>query len=77
MTVQSADKSTRWGIQSIRTRLLLSYLAIALLPLSILGWLSVNFYLGSMTDQVTNYSQEVVKRVAHDIDEYFSDIDFL
>ena len=69
--MQNTGKSTRWGIQSIRTRLLLSYLAIALLPLSILGWLSVNVYLASMTDQVTNYSQEVVKRVAQDIDEYF------
>lgn len=75
--MQNTGKSTRWGIQSIRTRLLLSYLAIALLPLSILGWLSVNVYLASMTDQVTNYSQEVVKRVAQDIDEYFLDIDFL
>ena len=65
------------GIHSIRTRLILSYLAIAPLPLAILGWISVEVYLGSMTERVTDYSVEVVNRVAQDIDDYFQDIDFL
>jgi two-component system sensor histidine kinase YesM len=70
-------RNAGWGIHSIRTRLILSYLATALLPVAILGWLSVDVYLGSMTERVTDYSVEVVNRVAQDIDEYFRDIDFL
>ncbi|MGI6148018.1 MAG: sensor histidine kinase [Firmicutes bacterium] len=77
MRLTKLARHVRSGIHSIRTRLILSYLAIALLPLAILGWLSVKVYLGSMTERVTDYSAEVVNRVAQDIDEYFRDIDFL
>lgn len=77
MNLRKRLKNAGWGMHSIRTRLILSYLAIALLPLTILGWLSVKVYFGSMTERVTDYSLEVVNRVALDIDEYFTDIDFL
>ena len=72
MRLTKLARHVRSGIHSIRTRLILSYLAIALCPLAILGWLSVKVYLGSMTERVTDYSAEVVNRVAQDIDEYFS-----
>src|SRR5690606_23404324 len=77
MRLLELARNAAWGIHSIRTRLILSYLAIALLPLAILGWISVEVYLGSMTERVTDYSVEVVNRVAQDIDDYFRDIDFL
>ena len=62
MRLTKLARHVRSGIHSIRTRLILSYLAIALLPLAILGWLSVKVYLGSMTERVRDYSAEVVNR---------------
>lgn len=64
-------------IHTIRTKLILSFLVIALMPLTIMALFSYRTYFGSLTHSVTAYSQEVVNRMARDLDEYFLDIEAL
>ena len=68
-------RNAAWGIHSIRTRLIL-VLGHCTAAVGILGWISVEVYLGSMTERVTDYSVEVVNRVAQDIDDYFRILTF-
>ena len=64
----------RAEIHTIRTKLIISFLLIALLPLTIMSLFSYKAYFGSLTQRIGEYSQEVVNRMARD-DEYFSDIE--
>ncbi|MCK9525244.1 MAG: sensor histidine kinase [Limnochordia bacterium] len=64
-------------IHTIRTKLILSFLVIALIPLGIMAVFSYQTYYGSLTQSVTEYSHEVVSRMAKDLDEYFSDLEVL
>ncbi len=67
----------RVEIHTIRTKLILSFLTIALVPLAIMALFSYRTYFGSLTQSVTEYSQEVVNRMAMDLDDYFLDIEML
>lgn len=67
----------RAEIHTIRTKLIISFLLIALLPLTIMSLFSYKAYFGSLTQRIGEYSQEVVNRMARDLDEYFSDIETL
>lgn len=62
-------------IHTIRTKLIISYLLIALLPLVIMAIFSYKVYYGSLTDKISQYSLEVVNRMTRDLDEYFLDIE--
>lgn len=64
-------------IHTIRTKLILSFLVIALIPLGIMAVFSYQTYYGSLTQSVTAYSHEVVTRMARDLDDYFSDLEVL
>lgn len=64
-------------IHTIRTKLILSFLVIALIPLGIMVVFSYQTYYGSLTESVTAYSHEVVTRMAKDLDDYFSDLEVL
>ena len=64
-------------IHTIRTKLILSFLVIALIPLGIMAVFSYQTFYGSLTRSVADYSQEVVNRMAKDLDEYFSDLEVL
>ena len=64
-------------IHTIRTKLILSFLVIALLPLGIMAVFAYQTYYGSLTRSVTEYSHEVVNRMARDLDDYFSDLEVL
>ncbi len=64
-------------IHTIRTKLILSFLVIALIPLGIMAVFSYQIYYGSLTQSVTAYSHEVVTRMAKDLDDYFSDLEVL
>lgn len=64
----------RLQIHTIRTKLVISFLLIGLVPLMVFAFLSYNIYFGAMTQRITNYSREVVYRMKRDTDEYFSDI---
>ena len=62
-------------IHTIRTKLIISFLLIAFIPLVIMSLLSYNIYFASLSQRATEYSQEVVNRMARDLDEYFRDIE--
>lgn len=62
-------------IHTIRTKLIISFLLIALVPLVIMGVFSYKVYFGSLTKKTAQYSLEVVNRMARDLDEYFLDIE--
>lgn len=62
-------------IHTIRTKLIISFLLIALVPLAIMSIFSYKIYFGSLTQKTAEYSQEVVNRMARDLDEYFLDIE--
>lgn len=64
-------------IHTIRTKLILSFLIIALIPLGLMALFSYQTYYGSLTRSVTEYSHEVVTRMAKDLDDYFSDLEVL
>lgn len=64
-------------IHTIRTKLILSFLVIALLPLALMTLFSYQTYFGGLMQRVSEYSQEVVNRMARDLDEYFVDIEAL
>src|SRR5690554_5332872 len=64
-------------IHTIRTKLIITFLVIGLLPLAIMSIFSYQTYFGSLTMKVDEYSQEVIDRMARDIDEYFLDIQAL
>lgn len=62
-------------IHTIRTKLIISFLLIALVPLAIMSLFSYKIYFGSLTQKITEYSLELVNRMARDLDEYFLDIE--
>lgn len=62
-------------IHTIRTKLIISFLIIAILPLTIMTLFSYQVYFGSLMDRASEYSQEVVNRMARDLDDLFSDIE--
>lgn len=62
-------------IHTIRTKLIISYLLISLIPLVIMATFSYKVYVGSLTEKISQYSTEVVNRMARDLDEYFLDIE--
>ncbi len=60
-------------IHTIRTKLIISFLIMALLPFSIMTLFSYNTYFRGLMYRVSEYSQEVVSRMARELDEYFLD----
>ncbi|AZO96494.1 sensor histidine kinase [Halocella sp. SP3-1] len=62
-------------IHTIRTKLIISFLLIGLVPLIIFALFSYKTYFGVITERTSAYSQEVVSRMKRDIDSYFSDIE--
>ncbi|MFP4660762.1 MAG: sensor histidine kinase [Halanaerobiales bacterium] len=64
----------RIQIHTIRTKLVISFLFIGLIPLIAFALLSYNIYLSALTDRITEYSRGVVFRMETDIDDYFKDI---
>lgn len=64
-------------IHTIRTKLIISFLLMGLLPLTIMSIFSYQTYFGSLASKVDEYSQEVIDRMARDLDEYFEDIEAL
>lgn len=64
-------------IHTIRTKLIISFLLIALIPLTIMSIFSYNSYHVSMTEKISEYSQNVINSMARDLNEYFLDIEVL
>lgn len=62
-------------IHTIRTKLIISFLVIGLLPLILFALFSYSTYSGALRERITGYSREVVFRMERDIDNYFSDIE--
>ncbi len=62
-------------IHTIRTKLIISFLLIGLLPMLIFSFLSYNIYSGALNDRISAYSQEMVKRVERDLEDYILDIE--
>jgi len=65
----------RLQIHTIRTKLVISFLFIGLIPLIVFALLSYNIYFGALTERITTYSKEVVYRMERDIDSYFKDVE--
>jgi two-component system sensor histidine kinase YesM len=63
---------------TIRTKLIISFLLIALLPLLTFSLLSYNMYIGALNNRISDYSEELVARMERDLDDYIYGIqDFL
>ncbi|MFW6287214.1 MAG: sensor histidine kinase [bacterium] len=71
----SAKIARKLEIHTIRTKLVLSYLFIAITPLLFFAFVSYNIYFGALTDRITTYSEELVYRMERDIDNYFRDLE--
>lgn len=63
------------GIHTIRTKLIISFLVIGLLPVLLFGLLSFNIYRGAINDRISEYSQEMVNRMERDLEDYISEIE--
>lgn len=57
--------------------MILSFLVTALLPFGLMTVFSYQTYFGGLLHRVSEYSQEVVGRMARELDEYFLDIEAL
>jgi two-component system sensor histidine kinase YesM len=64
----------RIGFHTIRTKLIISFLLIALLPLLAFSLLSYNMYSGALNNRISDYSEELVARMERDLDDYIYDI---
>ena len=62
-------------IHTIRTKLIISFLIIGLLPILLFGFLSFNVYSGAVNDRVNNYSQEMVNRMERDLEDYITEVE--
>ncbi|PTV99533.1 two-component system sensor histidine kinase YesM [Halanaerobium saccharolyticum] len=62
-------------IHTIRTKLIISFLIIGLLPILLSGLLSFNIYRGAINDRISAYSQEMVNRMERDLEDYISEIE--
>ncbi|RCW53337.1 sensor histidine kinase [Halanaerobium sp. ST460_2HS_T2] len=65
----------RIEIHTIRTKLIISFLIIGLLPILLSGLLSFNIYRGAINDRISDYSQEMVNRMERDLEDYVSEIE--
>ncbi|TDO94434.1 two-component system sensor histidine kinase YesM [Halanaerobium saccharolyticum] len=65
----------RIEIHTIRTKLIISFLVIGLLPILLFGLLSFNIYRGAINDRISDYSQEMVNRMERDLEDYISEIE--
>jgi two-component system sensor histidine kinase YesM len=64
-------------IHTIRTKLIISFLLIGLLPMLIFSFLSYNIYSGALNDRISAYSNEMVNRMERDLEDYVRDIERL
>ncbi|MFN2340101.1 MAG: sensor histidine kinase [Halanaerobium sp.] len=62
-------------IHTIKTKLIISFLLIGLLPILLFGLLSFNTYRGAINDRISNYSQEMVRRMERDLEDYISEVE--
>jgi two-component system sensor histidine kinase YesM len=62
-------------IHTIKTKLIISFLIIGLLPILLFGFLSFNTYRGAINDRINNYSQEMVKRMERDLEDYINEVE--
>ncbi len=60
---------------TIRTKLIISFLLIALLPLLTFSLLSYNMYSGALNERISSYSEEMVTRMERDLNDYIFDIE--
>src|SRR5690554_361901 len=71
----SSKIAKKLEIHTIRTKLVLSFLFIAIIPLLLFAIISYNIYFGALTDRISTYSKDLVYRMEKDIDNYFRDIE--
>lgn len=69
--------SSLFQIQTLRTKLVLSFLILGLIPFLAFAWFSYDRYLGALQERITTYSEGVVVRMQKDLDSYLTDIDSL
>jgi two-component system sensor histidine kinase YesM len=62
-------------IHTLRTKLIISFLIIGLLPILLFGFLSFNVYSGAINDRINNYSQEMVNRMERDLEDYITEVE--
>jgi len=62
-------------IHTLRTKLIISFLIIGLLPILLFGFLSFNVYSGAINDRINNYSQEMVNRMKRDLEDYITEVE--
>lgn len=60
--------------QTLRSKLILSFLIFGLIPLIVFAFLSYNTYLGTLQQRITTYSQGVADRISSNLDKYLIDI---
>ncbi len=65
----------RIEIHTIRTKLIISFLVIGLLPILLFGMLSFNMYRCAINNRISDYSQEMVNRMERDLEDYISEIE--
>ncbi|MBM7573032.1 sensor histidine kinase [Aquibacillus albus] len=60
---------------SIRTKMIVCFLVISIIPLFILGYLSYQYYINDLQSSVNSYTSEVIERVDKNIETYILDVD--
>ena len=65
----------RFRLKSLRVKFILSFLALGVIPLVLLAFLSYHAYLEILQQNVRSYSNEVLGRVERNIQIYLGDLD--
>lgn len=69
-------KWLKWiDLYSIRTKMIVCFLALSLIPLLILGYLSYQYYINDLQNSINVYTNEVIQRVDKNIETYILDIE--
>lgn len=61
--------------QSIQSKILLSFMAVSLVPLSLLGWVSYSWYAGLVESRTSEYNAELFRTFTGDMDQFLQQVE--
>lgn len=61
--------------QSIQSKILLSFMAVSLVPLTLLGWVSFSWYAGLVESRTSAYNAELFRTFTNDMDQFLQQIE--
>lgn len=61
--------------KSIQTKMILSFMAVSLIPLALLGWLSYTWYANSLENRTAEYNAKLIRTFTADMDQFLLQVE--